>query len=200
MYLKAILEEAPPRHDSALSEPIQGGSNRDHVGWSTRQSLRLPLSFCRRSCRRSAQQPATQARPNIIVIMGDDIGIWNIGAYHRGMMAGRTPNLDQMAGRRHDLHRLLCRGELHGRTRQFHHRRIADPHRPDHRRPGRLSDRNAGRRRRRSRPRSRAWAMPPASSARTISAISTSFCRRCMASMNSTAISTISMRWKTRAM
>jgi arylsulfatase A-like enzyme len=29
--------------------------------------------------------------------MGDDIGIWNIGAYHRGMMAGRTPNLDRLA-------------------------------------------------------------------------------------------------------
>ena len=35
--------------------------------------------------------------PNIVVIMGDDIGIWNIGAYHRGMMAGRTPNLDKLA-------------------------------------------------------------------------------------------------------
>jgi len=29
--------------------------------------------------------------------MGDDIGIWNIGAYHRGMMAGRTPNLDKLS-------------------------------------------------------------------------------------------------------
>jgi arylsulfatase len=29
--------------------------------------------------------------------MGDDIGIWNTGAYHRGLMAGRTPNLDQLA-------------------------------------------------------------------------------------------------------
>ena len=29
--------------------------------------------------------------------MSDDIGIWNIGAYHRGMMAGRTPNIDQLA-------------------------------------------------------------------------------------------------------
>src|SRR3981189_2651350 len=29
--------------------------------------------------------------------MGADIGIWNIGAYHRGMMAGRTPNLDKIA-------------------------------------------------------------------------------------------------------
>ena len=40
---------------------------------------------------------AAQQQPNIIMIMGDDIGIWNIGAYHRGMMAGRTPNLDQLA-------------------------------------------------------------------------------------------------------
>jgi Sulfatase len=36
-------------------------------------------------------------KPNIIMIMGDDIGWFNIGAYHRGMMAGRTPNLDKLA-------------------------------------------------------------------------------------------------------
>ena len=36
-------------------------------------------------------------RPNIVVIMGDDIGMWNIGAYHRGLMAGKTPNLDKIA-------------------------------------------------------------------------------------------------------
>ncbi|BDG74021.1 arylsulfatase [Roseomonas fluvialis] len=41
-------------------------------------------------------QPAQQ-RPNILFIMGDDIGMWNIGAYHRGLMAGRTPNLDRLA-------------------------------------------------------------------------------------------------------
>src|SRR3954470_21378998 len=45
----------------------------------------------------AAAQPQPQQRPNIVVIMGDDIGIWNIGAYHRGMMAGRTPNLDRIA-------------------------------------------------------------------------------------------------------
>jgi len=44
---------------------------------------------------RAQSQPAQ--RPNVVVIMGDDIGIWNIGAYHRGMMAGRTPNLDKIA-------------------------------------------------------------------------------------------------------
>jgi arylsulfatase A-like enzyme len=43
------------------------------------------------------QATAQQSRPNILVIMGDDIGMWNIGAYHRGLMAGRTPNLDKMA-------------------------------------------------------------------------------------------------------
>jgi arylsulfatase A-like enzyme len=36
-------------------------------------------------------------KPNIVFIMGDDIGMWNIGAYHRGLMAGRTPNLDKLA-------------------------------------------------------------------------------------------------------
>jgi len=37
------------------------------------------------------------AKPNIVVIMADDVGIWNIGACHRGMMAGRTPHLDKLA-------------------------------------------------------------------------------------------------------
>jgi arylsulfatase len=40
---------------------------------------------------------AQNKKPNIVVIMGDDIGMWNIGAYHRGMMAGTTPNIDKLA-------------------------------------------------------------------------------------------------------
>jgi arylsulfatase A-like enzyme len=45
-----------------------------------------------------AQQPSASGRqPNIICIMGDDIGWFNIGAYHRGIMASRTPNLDRLA-------------------------------------------------------------------------------------------------------
>ena len=42
----------------------------------------------------SAQQ---QQKPNILVIMGDDIGYWNISAYNRGMMGYRTPNIDRIA-------------------------------------------------------------------------------------------------------
>lgn len=40
---------------------------------------------------------ASENKPNIVVIMGDDIGMWNIGAYHRGMMTGETPNIDRLA-------------------------------------------------------------------------------------------------------
>jgi arylsulfatase A-like enzyme len=42
-----------------------------------------------------AQTPAK--KPNIVVIMGDDVGMWNISAYHRGMMGGSTPNIDRIA-------------------------------------------------------------------------------------------------------
>src|SRR5215470_5629225 len=38
-----------------------------------------------------------QQKPNIIMIMGDDIGWSNIGAYNQGIMSMRTPNLDRLA-------------------------------------------------------------------------------------------------------
>ncbi len=39
---------------------------------------------------------AVEKKPNIVVIWGDDIGLWNVGAYTHGMM-GRTPNIDSIA-------------------------------------------------------------------------------------------------------
>jgi arylsulfatase len=44
-----------------------------------------------------APSAATTRQPNIIFIMGDDVGWFNIGAYHRGIMSGKTPNLDKLA-------------------------------------------------------------------------------------------------------
>jgi arylsulfatase len=44
-----------------------------------------------------AQQAAPGTKPNILVIMGDDVGWFNIGAYHQGIMSGKTPNLDKLA-------------------------------------------------------------------------------------------------------
>jgi arylsulfatase len=40
---------------------------------------------------------AQQQKPNILVIMADDIGYWNISAYNRGMMGYHTPNIDRIA-------------------------------------------------------------------------------------------------------
>ena len=46
-------------------------------------------------------QPAGRSdaprRPNILVIMGDDIGQFNISAFNLGMMGYRTPNIDSIA-------------------------------------------------------------------------------------------------------
>ena len=44
-----------------------------------------------------AQESSSPTRPNILVIMADDIGYWNISAYNRGMMGYRTPNIDRIA-------------------------------------------------------------------------------------------------------
>ena len=40
---------------------------------------------------------AKQSKPNILVIWGDDIGMWNLSCYSRGMMGYQTPNIDRLA-------------------------------------------------------------------------------------------------------
>ena len=57
--------------------------------------LALAATVAAGSSTLSAQQSAKQ--PNILFIMGDDIGIMNVGAYHRGIMVGETPNIDRLA-------------------------------------------------------------------------------------------------------
>ena len=42
-------------------------------------------------------KPAASAKPNILIIMGDDIGWFNTSAYNQGMMGYRTPNIDRIA-------------------------------------------------------------------------------------------------------
>src|SRR5438445_2533217 len=40
---------------------------------------------------------AADKKPNILFIMGDDIGWMQPGCYHRGLMVGETPNIDRIA-------------------------------------------------------------------------------------------------------
>ena len=44
-----------------------------------------------------APAQAADKKPNIVFIMGDDVGWFNVGPYNRGIMSGKTPNLDKLA-------------------------------------------------------------------------------------------------------
>src|SRR4029077_1636188 len=86
--------------DTCTSQTVTGLKRRDLLLIGSSLVAASALSAVGLSSPAEAQQPAAAPagqRPNIVVIMGDDIGMWNIGAYHRGMMAGRTPNLDKLA-------------------------------------------------------------------------------------------------------
>src|SRR4051795_6555271 len=80
-----------PRGRRAINEQCF----RQEIGLNTswKAGLALLASFAS-AAPASAQQ---QQKPNILVIMGDDIGYWNISAYNRGMMGYHTPNIDRIA-------------------------------------------------------------------------------------------------------
>jgi arylsulfatase len=45
----------------------------------------------------ATKSAAKAKKPNILIIWGDDIGVFNISAYNRGMMGYKTPNIDSIA-------------------------------------------------------------------------------------------------------
>jgi hypothetical protein len=62
------------------------------IDWVKRQPSENALKLCPKP----GSKQGGMAKPYIVVIMADDIGIWNIGAYHRSMMSGKTPHLDKL--------------------------------------------------------------------------------------------------------
>ena len=146
---------------------------------------------------RAEANPAKLGKPNIVFIMGDDIGWFNIGAYHRGMMAGRTPNLDRLAAQGMLFTDYYAEASCTAGRANFITGQLPI-------RTGLTTVGQAGAtvgmpaQRRPSPPRCARSAMPPGSSARTTSAIATSSCRRCTASTSSGATSITSTRWRTR--
>ena len=146
--------------------------------------------------RSNRHRAANRQKPNIVVIMGDDIGMWNIGAYHRGMMAGRTPNIDKLAAEGMLFTDYYAEASCTAGRAQFITGELPI-------RTGMTTVGQAGAHRHSGaggddRHRAQvAWDMPPANSARTTSATSTSSCPPSTASMNSSATSITSTRWKT---
>ena len=89
------------KSEKGMIQSSEGLKRRDLLLSGTSLVAASALSGVGIATSAQAQQPTatppTGQKPNIVVIMGDDIGMWNIGAYHRGMMAGRTPNIDRLA-------------------------------------------------------------------------------------------------------
>jgi arylsulfatase len=59
--------------------------------------LLLTLQISTAHGKEQGSENADQSKPNILVIFSDDVGVSNVSAYHRGMMGGRTPNIDRIA-------------------------------------------------------------------------------------------------------
>jgi arylsulfatase len=67
------------------------------LGTSTLVAAAALTSGALAQAQRAAQAIAPGRKPNILLIMADDIGWFDVGAYNRGMMGGPTPNIDRIA-------------------------------------------------------------------------------------------------------
>ena len=82
---------APPQETSWLKSSLES------LGLASRAMLlgaTALVSVCTAGPA-SAQQPAQQ-QPNILFIMGDDIGWMQPSIYHEGLAVGETPNIDRI--------------------------------------------------------------------------------------------------------
>ena len=76
----------------------------------------------------SFAQAQQQSKPNILFIMGDDIGWMQPSIYHRGLMVGETPNIDRIGREGANLHGLCRHAELHLRAQCLLHRHVPAAH------------------------------------------------------------------------
>ena len=83
----------------AAKPPFIATPPRKTPGWLTRCSASLLGATMLMSLSGPVGTPATAQpaqKPNILFIMGDDIGLYQPSIYHRGLMVGETPNIDRI--------------------------------------------------------------------------------------------------------
>ncbi|MGH7248066.1 MAG: sulfatase-like hydrolase/transferase, partial [Pseudomonadota bacterium] len=90
------------RAKSPSGWPANGVSRRDMLltGTLVFATAGLQSASLVSSARAQQQTPAASrgaSQRNILVIMTDDVGYWNISAYNQGMLGYRTPNIDRVA-------------------------------------------------------------------------------------------------------
>src|SRR4029453_13435875 len=64
---------------------------------STRRFMNGGLTLTLAMVLGAAGAAGAQGKPNILFIMGDDIGWMQPSVYHRGLAVGETPNIDRIA-------------------------------------------------------------------------------------------------------
>ena len=81
---------------------VRGTTRTARTGWGGRSCAALmgataltSLALSGPASTPAAAQPQPQ-KPNILFIMGDDIGVMQPSIYHRGLMVGETPNIDRI--------------------------------------------------------------------------------------------------------
>src|SRR5262249_54128258 len=81
-----------PSNDPSRRSILLGGTTLAAV---TALSASAPVRVAQ--AEHSAPPRPAGRLPNVLAIMADDIGVFNVSAYHRGLMGGRTPNIDRIA-------------------------------------------------------------------------------------------------------
>jgi arylsulfatase A-like enzyme len=96
---REIIMTTCDRNSKSSSDDARGMLNRRNVllGTTTLATTSALAALGSVQVAQAQQQRAGGRPPNILVIFGDDIGLWNISAYNRGMMGYRTPNIDRIA-------------------------------------------------------------------------------------------------------
>jgi arylsulfatase len=85
--------------DLTRSDPIAVDRRRVLLGGTTLAASVLAASASAQVAQAQQQAPAATSsgrKPNILFIMGDDIGWFNVSAYNMGVMGYRTPNIDRI--------------------------------------------------------------------------------------------------------
>jgi arylsulfatase A-like enzyme len=89
--LDATFNDKPP---SAATPPSKAsGCLKRSCAVLLSASMLMPLSGLVSTPAVAQQSPQ---KPNILFIMGDDIGLYQPSIYHRGLMVGETPNIDRI--------------------------------------------------------------------------------------------------------
>ena len=89
-----------------------------------RRVQRLATLCCAIAC--MSGLPQARGKPNIVIIMADDMGFSDIGCYGGEI---RTPNVDRLGGERTPLHAVLQRRTLLPDARIAAHRAVRAPDR-----------------------------------------------------------------------